>query len=109
MDALYNAITGATRETLKDRLWQEVVLRLARVSSGCTLPGEMLRLDSKSVQVPPERPSGTPTSRIEYHIGLQPAFSQPLPVLAQYKLAHGLHLRNLVGMATGRPQSRTNH
>jgi hypothetical protein len=63
---LYNAITGATQDTsLKDRLWQEIVLRLMHVSSGCTIPGHLLKLVSQTVPVPAKRPSGLVYNRIE--------------------------------------------
>ncbi len=49
---------GTTKDIfLKERFWQEIGLRLMRVSSGCTIPGQQLGWVSQIEPVPAKRPS----------------------------------------------------
>src|SRR6266478_63763 len=99
MKDIYDEITGALAETPKNKIFREIALRLIKISNGCETSGGLLQRKTESVNVPPKRISGSGSIRSKYYIGLEPAFSEDIPLVQSYKLTRGTRLYKLVGLA----------
>lgn len=100
MGTVYDAIEGVRREeTLKEKLWSQIILRLTWVTNGCTSASYLLKQVPERIEIPPARPSGSIVTHSYQCIGLDSNFLPPVPALSSFKMARGSHAHKLVGLS----------
>jgi len=99
MEDIFGQISNATMATAHQKIWDEVIKRLTWIANGSWLSGNLLKLDSETIWIPPQRPSGSGYSWSKHHLGIDSNFSDPVPLIQSYKLTQGTRLYKIAGLS----------